>query len=92
MNSVDNLVISPDILVQEVGEEIVLLDLRNGTYYGLNQVGACMFRCIRDGKALEEARESLLDEFEVAPDELDRDIAQLVEELLARRLLWMKDA
>ncbi len=91
MISVDRLILSPEVLAQEVGEEIVLLDLSNGTYYGLNPVGACIFRCIKEGKDIDEARASLLDDFDVGPEELERDIAELVDELLARRLLRVKE-
>lgn len=81
------LTLSPDVLLQEVGDEIVLLDLRNGTYYGLNPVGACILRCIKDGEDLDGAHAKLLNEFDVGPGVLESDMAQLVKELLTRRLL-----
>ncbi len=90
MNSIVNLMISPDVLIQEVGDEIVLLDLSSSTYYGLNRVGACVFKCIKEGKDFNKTLEILLDQFEVEREELERDLSQLLEELLARRLVRAK--
>lgn len=90
MNFPGKLTIPPDVLLQEVGEEVVLLNLRNGTYYGLNPVGAAMLRGIRDGRDLEEVRETILNDFEVAVEELGRDMAELIDQMLACRLLCIE--
>jgi hypothetical protein len=40
MNDIKTFLISPHVLAQEVGEEIVLLDLNSDTYFGLDATGS----------------------------------------------------
>lgn len=76
-----------DVLCRELDGELVLLDLDGETYYGLDEVGTRMWTVLTTSDSIQAAYETLLDEYDVAPDDLHRDMAQLVEELVANRLL-----
>jgi len=47
----------------EVADEVVLLSMDNGQYYGLNAVGASIWRLIQTPRTLEEVRDRLLAEY-----------------------------
>lgn len=78
-------------MAREVGDETVILDLSNGTYYGLDAVGTRVWALISQGLALDEVCTRMLDEFAVDRDTLLYDLSALVDELLSRGLLVQVD-
>jgi hypothetical protein len=79
--------IPKQVISRFVGEEVVLLDVANGTYFGLDPVGACIWQQIIDGKSFAEVCDGVHNEYEVPYEELERDVLSLVQELEARGLL-----
>ncbi|NLR69427.1 PqqD family protein [Novosphingobium sp. ERN07] len=79
--------LSEDVVAREVGEETMLLDLASGTYFGLNPVGGRFWQLLEEGRSAAEARDCLLDEFEVEADVLDADLSTLLDELAAKGLV-----
>jgi hypothetical protein len=84
--------ISQDVLFRELDGEAVLLHLDTGKYFGLDAVGARMWALLAQHGALEPAYRSLLAEYEVAPDVLERDFTAFVDRLAAQQLLAVRDA
>ena len=87
MKLTDTIQTSADVVAREVGSETMLLDLASGTYFGLDEVGGRFWQKLEDGKSASEARDALLDEYKVEPDELDRDLETLLAELAANGLV-----
>ena len=78
----------PDYVVsREVGEETVLLNLESGNYFGLNAMGARMWKGLTEGRTEAEIEASILGEFDVTADVVARDYAELTASLLAAGLL-----
>lgn len=75
------------VLMRRVGEEQVLLNLDDETYYGLNPVGSRLIELAQNGATLEEIIERLYAEFEVGREQLEIDVRQLAAELLAAGLI-----
>jgi hypothetical protein len=48
----------------DVADEVVLLSVQNGQYYGLNAVGAEIWRLIQQPRSVAEVRDALLTEFD----------------------------
>jgi hypothetical protein len=75
-----------DVLVRDVDREAVLLDLEAGTYFGLNGVGTRIWHLLeRDGR-LKTVFDALCEEYEAAPDDIERDLLALVTRLVEARL------
>lgn len=83
----DRVVASPRVLYKELEGEAVLLDLDTETYFGLNGAGARCWQLLTTAPSLRDALEVLVEEYDVAPDQLRRDLDALVDELLERGLL-----
>lgn len=83
----DRIVIAQHVVARKVGDEIALLDLDNGTYFGLNEMGSRIWELIADGKSLSEICDLLLAEFDVVRDILDADVRELARELNAKGLI-----
>lgn len=87
MNRTDSFRIPPHVMARQVGDETVILDLSGGTYFGLDPVGARIWQLIGEGKTLAETCDILLDEYDVPCEQLERDVAELAEKLLAQKLI-----
>jgi hypothetical protein len=81
----------PDgVLAREVSGEMVLLNLGNEQYYGLDRVGAdIVTRLTRTSR--DEALAALCQDYEVDPAVLENDLERLVTELIAQGLLQKTD-
>lgn len=81
MNLDRKITVSPEVLYQEIDGEIVLLDLKSESYFGLDEVGARFWQLVERQKDFESVFEILLSEYEVEPERLRADLEQLVGEL-----------
>ncbi len=79
--------LSNDILLQEVANEIVILNLADGQYYGLNEIGARIVQLMSRGEDITSITQNLLEEFDVEQTILERDIQDLIDELQQHALI-----
>lgn len=78
----------PDgVMARQVAEEIVILDLASGNYYGLDAVGARIWSLLTAGKTPAEVLQTVVEEFDVAPEEFERDLLKLLHELKEKGLV-----
>jgi hypothetical protein len=75
------------VMARQLGEECVMLDLDNGTYYGLDAVGARGWQLLGEGRSVAEACAAVAAEYEAPRETVEADVARLVEELAANGLL-----
>jgi hypothetical protein len=80
------------VVFERVQQELVLLDVDSGTYYGLNEVGARLWDLLARGIDKEEALTKLLDEYNTTRDQLEHDVDRLIAELQNKRLLVKIDS
>jgi len=80
-------VVPPRVLFQKVHDEVVLLDLEAGDYFGLNPVGAHVWRLLGRGMDLDAIVDALYERYDTPRERLAADVQALVEELLDRGLL-----
>jgi Coenzyme PQQ synthesis protein D (PqqD) len=84
------LVASADQLSSDVNSEAVILDLKSGIYFGLNQVGARVWELLQEPRTVAEIRDQLLDAFDVEPQRCERELLDLLEHLRAERLVEVR--
>jgi hypothetical protein len=72
---------------REFEGELVLLDLAKGDYYGLDPLGAALWRGVTRGRSIAELAPELVREWDVDPMTLTRDLVALLSDLVARGLL-----
>jgi hypothetical protein len=70
--------LSADALIQLTGNEAIVLDIAGERYYGLNEVGARLWTLLKADASLERSHAQLLEEFDVAPGELEADLIAIV--------------
>lgn len=84
--------IPEDVLVQDLDGEMVLLNLQNEQYFGLDVVGSRMITVLAEVESLEVACERLSAEYEVEPTQLRQDVQQLLEQLVKHGLVKVAGA
>ena len=80
-------VISPEVLFQEVSGEMVLLDLSSESYFGLDAVGARIWGLLESGATVGEVLDTLMQEYEVERETLEVDVGELLDRLLEAGLI-----
>lgn len=83
----DSLAIRPDVVFRRLDEEAVLLDLKSGKYFGLNEVGARIWQLVAESRTLGEILDTLHQEYATERHVLERDLLEVARELCARGLL-----
>ncbi|MGH7884638.1 MAG: PqqD family protein [Thermodesulfobacteriota bacterium] len=79
---------SDGLLCQELTDgEIVFLNLNNESYFGLDKIGTDIWKELLKSKNIETAYNNLLQKYEVEPENLRKDIEDLISKLLDNGLL-----
>lgn len=87
------LVIRSDQLVDaEVDGEVVALHVEKGNCYGMNKVASRVWNLTASPKSVSAICEALLEEFEVSPDQCEKQVLQLLEELRAEGMIEILDS
>lgn len=68
-------------------QEAVLLNTRNNRYYALDEVGARLWGLLSEGKQLREIYQTLMAEYEVDLEQLERDMLELLNHLVENGLV-----
>ncbi|MBI4703907.1 MAG: PqqD family protein [Deltaproteobacteria bacterium] len=87
MRDEERIKVPADVLSRILDGEAVLLDLRDGAYYGLNEPGSRIWELLATGMTVGELRARMLAEFDVDEATLRRDLEELLGELTRRGLV-----
>ncbi len=80
-------VASTDQISSDLGDEVVILNLKSGVYHGLNEVGAKVWSFIQQAKSVKQISEMLLQEYDVDVEQCNSDLIVLLSDLLAAELI-----
>jgi len=81
MNLNQNIILSPEVISQEVSGETVLLDLESENYFGLDEVGTRIWQLIKETNDLAAIYQTLLTEYDVSEERLQQDLDTLLGEI-----------
>jgi hypothetical protein len=87
MNMSDAFTISPQVRARVLGAEMVLLDLSNGMYFGLDATGSRVWQLLEAGKSLAGICDTIIEEFDVSRAVLEQDVLKLISELKDKELI-----
>lgn len=92
MDDASRIKASADVVSRIVDGEAVLLDLASGKYFGLNEVGSCVWEALEQDVTVAALQERLLAEFEVDPTTLRADLNELLSDLERRGLIAVESS
>lgn len=73
--------ISDQAIANTVGDEMVVLHLANGTYFGLDPVGALLWTGLSNGELPGQVCDHILDRFDADRETVENDLRQFLEDL-----------
>ncbi len=85
-----SVVAAGDLLASSFGQELVILSLRDGVYYGLEDVGARIWQLLQRPIAVSAIRDALVAEYDVEPERCGRDLRALLRDLAGRGLIEVR--
>jgi hypothetical protein len=84
------IVASSDLLSSEFGSELVLLNLKDGVYYGLDELGLEIWRLIQKPISLAAIVEEVVSGYDVEPARCEGDLRALLDDLAKRGLIEIR--
>ena len=82
--------LSKDQASADVSDEVVVVNLSSGRYYGLDPVGARVWDLLRTARPVTEIRDALLAEYDVDAATAESDLVALLERLADQGLVEVK--
>lgn len=73
-----------------LGDEAAILNMKDGVYYGLDPVGAQIWKLLQTPRSILNIRDVLLQEYDVEPERCHRDLLALLQELLRAGLIEVR--
>ena len=83
--------VTEDQVSTDLKDEAVILNLKNGVYCGLNQVGARIWELIQEPTTVAAVRDRIVAEYEVETDRCEQDLLALLGELEAQGLIQVTE-
>jgi hypothetical protein len=83
-------VVIPEQVSPDLADEVAILNLKDGVYYGLDPVGARIWQLIQHPKSVSELCATILAEYDVEPKHCERDVLTLLRELADRGLIEIR--
>ena len=76
-----------ELMEADIGDELVALDPEAGNCFGFNEVATTVWHSLEQPKSFNQLRDELLEEYEVDSEECSRELTDLLEDMLAKRLI-----
>lgn len=74
-------------MFSDLGTEIAILNLRTGTYFGLNPVGAFIWKLIQEKRLIADICREVVGMYDVSLDRCEADVQDLLRNLLTQELI-----
>ena len=75
----------------DLAGEAAILNIKNGVYYGLDPVGARIWKLVQEPREVVEIQNAISAEYDVEPERCARDLFGLLNKLLEEGLIEVKD-
>lgn len=82
---------SENVLAEELDDEVVILDLVEGYYFGLTGPGRDMWRICESGASFGDIKRKISDRYEVSEPQVAKDLLNLLSKLGEKNLVRIKE-
>jgi hypothetical protein len=84
-------VVTKDQVYCDLSGEAAILNLKSGVYFGLNTVGASIWKFIQEPRSVKEIQDAIQEEYDVELAQCERDVLELLQELSTHGLIEIVD-
>lgn len=78
-------------LFSEMKDEAVILSVKNGKYYGVNAVGASIWKAIQEPVTFQEIQSSIMQEYDVDQATCQQEISTFLKKMQEEGLVEISD-
>jgi|TARA_B000000557_G_C20777829_1_gene445061 DNA integrity scanning protein DisA with diadenylate cyclase activity len=79
-----------DIVVSEINNESVILNLKTGIYFQVNELGSYIVSQLNHYSTLESLNNKITKDFDVEPNKSKKDLLSFIKDLKSKGLLHYK--
>jgi hypothetical protein len=84
-------VAAKDQVSSDLGGEVAILDLKDGVYYGLDEVGTRVWELVQEPAVVSAIQARIIEEYEVEHARAERDVIALLQQLANEGLIQVSD-
>lgn len=84
--------INETVVAADLDNEMVLLNIETGLYFGLDELGSMIWSLLAEGMAETAIVQRILDEYDAEPERVRRDVEAFLVQLQGKGLLLPSDA
>ena len=82
---------SDDVVVSQLDDEIVMMSIEKGAYYGLDEIGSRVWELLAAPRTVSEICDTLVQEYDVAREQCEQDMQEWFTELAGEDLIRIID-
>jgi hypothetical protein len=84
-------VAAKDQISSDLGGEVAILDLTGGVYYGLDEIGARIWKLIQEPIAVNQVQATIVEEYDADQIGIERDVLAFLQRLVDEGLVEVTD-
>jgi hypothetical protein len=81
----------PEVIAAEADQDLVMVSIANGSYYGISDVARAIWETIENPKKISDIIDDLASKYDVDHSKCEEQTLSFLRDLLAERLLQVKD-
>ena len=78
---------SESLISNNLGEDVVMMDIENGSYYGLESVSASIWKLTESPVSVGSICDKLVDEYDVSLDKCRQEVVTFLNDLIERNIV-----
>ncbi len=84
--------VPPFVMLQELGDEIVVANLDTGIYFSLNEVAARIWALLQDSESINAVVTEMMDEYDIDEETIRADVMTLLHHFEENGLMKLNNA
>ncbi len=80
-----------EIITNEIDDELVMMSVEEGKYFGLNAIGASIWEQLEEPKTIESIVNILLDKFEVNQEQCEKESLDFISEMIKKNVILVQE-
>lgn len=84
-------VATTNMVAANIEDEVIILQLEKGHYFGLGQVGSRIWELLQSPITVGEIERQLVEEYDVGADQCHREVNQMLQDLLDEGLVEVRE-
>ena len=79
-----------DIVLSKINDESVILNLKNGIYFQVNELGSYIIDQLNQYSTFQSLNNKIIEDFDVSPNKSKKDLLAFIKDLESKNLLHYK--